>query len=453
MKSGIIQIIQADLMRKRTAIDDGNYYSGSKRLRGEDGKYPDIPGMNYRTPEYNEPPERKGSGSRIHAEDAFLFPQELSSIATKGVIHSNGRGQPMMQQSSIVLQVAAPKTIYDQRARNQESDMLVPLGARENMTIVPGNILLQAIGKAGQAFGRSGRQRGIQGFGDIEVVDAVNGCHRRKDRFRFAGIAATATSATDMNSDIALTTIIGGTATALNTGPLTLYAGGKVGFFTTPYTVRVGSSVFPAIKQEGMPPMKFRPATYPFDELMSKGLFEKVAKTAMAEVKAEGNDLLGQGKILTTIYRDIVQRALSKSRLVYTGQEDASDDFEYLPVDTYTRYLVAGYLLGLVAATFDVGQGQGHANGADNIMKIISEIYQDETRRANIESGNQFITVRNELPTELNERNYTDVVAFVEARKVGCIADQQAYNDRHLIGTVLSNSPPGAPLDLNVNCR
>jgi hypothetical protein len=362
---------------------------------------------------------------RIREDDAFQA--ALVSTTSRGVIRGTGRQQPLHQQSSIVQTVCARKTEYDRRNKNAPEDMIAPLGDRLEHTIQPGDLLFTPK-EANQVHPLEARKRHntIQNFGDVVVSSTVNG-HHRNEGGDFAGFAVNVSDAKDMNTDIALTSLVFGSYTSVNTGPLTIRPGDFARMSLTPYVTVQAGKVVPAIEQQGVPKMKFRPATYPYNATTVK---ELAAKAAEAAVDA-ANEQAMQDDYDEKDYEDRVERVCREFN------RKALFDETNQPIHMYIRYCILqlGYL--------------GNRRNLAKARDVARRYWEQELANSNVRSGNPFLVVA--VPPELESQEESSFLQFIEKRKTALVADQDHKLRGSLIGKCLNLSAPGQALDLLVN--
>lgn len=331
----------------------------------------------------------------------------------------------MLQQSPITVVYVAPKTDYDSLAKNMEKDMIAPLGDRQDHSIIPGEILFSVKNQGLRSSMRGSKLGNLNNYGDWKVSSTVNGRNKNKETF-FSGVATTATDAKNMNSDNTGTALVFGTQTTVNTGPLLIRPGERVEMSMTPYTKLEGGKVVPAISVRGVPPTKFRPATYPHNPTTMKSLAGHAIDAVVAAMGAPNEDPFES--------QDAFNQKLSVAREYLRNCYDGVDRRKQ-PIDYFLRY-------SMLSRAFVVRDGDQKV-----FQEIAKGIWNEEKQDAQEVAINLFLEIAD--PPELADTN--KLVEFVEKRKAHALIDQENHMNRHLIGTCLNESPPGQPLDLAIN--
>lgn len=214
---------------------------------------------------------KKSAAERFAAEtgkqqqaDKFLrekdFVDSLKSSRITGRIQSAGRKNPAFIQGYISQTVKQSPGAYETRAETPESDRVVPLGDKQCLNIMPGDVLMAPV-KA-----RAFAARTKQGDTSIEVTSAANGLDKDA-RYQFIGIARTANKLTE-DGDLRSAAQIAGVSTTINTGGSAIPAFAHVVVAMTPFmhTDPVSKQTVPGIDQVGQPQDKFVFSLHALDE-------------------------------------------------------------------------------------------------------------------------------------------------------------------------------------------
>lgn len=186
-----------------------------------------------------------------------IFPQNGRSH----VVRSAGRDAPAAPQSNVVVTVIVAKNIYETRSKVPDEDAIAPLGTEEDFRIMQGEWCFLV------AEQRMANRMTMLQDTDIEVISCVNG-KSRYERLQFVGMmAGKGSNPADPRSDDHATVQIRGVMSGINTGLETIPPFVPVHFREDPAAVTDSSGhTVPAVAEQGQPPTKFRPPSYPYTE-------------------------------------------------------------------------------------------------------------------------------------------------------------------------------------------
>lgn len=377
-------------------------------------------------------------GPRVALQEATQLTEELKkkmSNANNGVIHSEGRGQPIYAQSRIHETLAFDSFAYAKRLREQPSQMIAPLGPREAFGLQPGALLFELAGKGSGHMSNSSRPaidsagRGVAGFGTRLVFDCVNGLNY-KEKLMFSGQGQQAVSSTDPQGDPAVASASSGTITCINTGPTTLKPNHTCMFLTTPYTVMLNGRLVPGIQEKGVHAEKFRPMLVMADGLLSPELPVRVQEEIKSAVRDHVHD--GDRKKFWDAWRDVRSRV----RTVVVDRDLAEQTLnDTLWIDIY----IGWELLGGLGGAFTPWQESEAA-------AIFNELEKKHWDLANIEAYADALPLSHTPTTAPNDES--EMKAHIEMRKTQALIDHRSQIAERCIGRIMTLSHPGAPVDL-----
>ena len=384
-----------------------------------------------------------GNGGRSFAVAHHGVYQSHQKMRTPGTvrIQSYGRGSVVLEQAIATIVCEAPKTMWKERSRTPEDDMIAPLGPEEAFDIEIGAPLFAPARHGDAVYAPENTRRGgnIHEWKKVRVFDCANGLDKSA-KIVFVGISKTQQKSTSGKADTAVTSVMEGTQTCTNWSPFHHKAGGKVGFSMQAYVVILpnGQKV-PGIEEVGIHPKKYRFATVPMDDTFYNGAL-------MRSLEAAKNVVLDN--VIRNGRRDDIEGFAELSRTareVARAQHVEGADTTIQPVDLY-RELEILCLLHATAPTDATAAAEKR-----NILQGIVDRY-----RSMLDKGTLSEHVSLENPPENmfdgnDPESMMNTAAILSKYRLMFIADHYAYCETYFMGTCLKDCQPGGPLHLRVN--
>jgi hypothetical protein len=383
--------------------------------------------------------EKGGGGGRSFAVAHHGVYQSHQKMRTPGTVRikSYGRGSVILEQAIATIVCEAPKTMWKERAKTPEDDMIAPLGPEEAFDIEIGAPLFAPARHGDAIYGPENTRRGgnIHEWKKVRVSDCANGLDKGA-KYVFVGISKTQQKSTSGKADTAVTAVHEGTQTCTNWSPFHHKAGGKVGFSMQPYVVILpdGQKV-PGVEEVGIHPKKYRFATVPMDDTFYNGALMRSLEAAKNAIIESGGGYDGAVDAFAAISRT--------AREVARAQHVEGADTTVQPVDLYRELEI----LCLLHAT---KPNSGAVDKRDILQGIIDRY------RSMLDKGtlSEHVSLENP-PEDMFEGddpvNMLNTAAILSKYRLMFIADHYAYCETYFMGTCLRDCQPGGPLHLRVN--
>jgi len=361
--------------------------------------------------------------------DAMMLGDSLRAELDEsaGVIRSTGRHDPILKQSSVNMTCMFSPLLSQCRAATLPDECVAPWGKTSDFTLMPGMWVFADRSKG--VMRRVNAKRMPGNFGDVEVYDCVNGLHRQTDIW-FVGIVNTFTPADNEHARSDCSVTIAGSATGYNTSPVSLKAGQKFGFLITPYTVTDHGIVRPGIKIDGVSQCKYFPMTVPFDDISSPAMSLRAIELATEDGKNPGWQEDVQA------FSEAWRKKREKMRFVTFNLplEEGKNNMLFaeedkMPIDYFLAWSMAFFADGTATEVYQLIEDSQMASAA-------------------VEEQSELAVSSKVSWAKVIDKGQAAAFKLVEIRKAQCLANHTSWVAGRSMGTVLTNAPPGAQMDV-----
>lgn len=360
----------------------------------------------------------------------------------RGVVMSNGRGQPCTKSSTINETCSVNLFEYEKRREIQAEKQIVKLGPRSAHTINEGD-LVWTYANPGASRHHSLKTRSgtdltaFNGYPGQMVFACVNGL-AADTKLAFVGQCNTPVDATNPRSDTAVSVTTSGTCTTVNTGPGVIHANRRVVWLATPFVTVDNGIVRPAIQEIGQDREKFRPMLVEGDELASADIFFRVigiVTSLLQEEEKKKKDARERIRITSVddfkaLWRTMRER-LRTVIMDYTPGLTRMFVDDIMPIDIFLGWVLTFLADDMIEAT-TFSETKALKEAMYKTLLNAQELYAGLP-----ESVDPF--------QEMDEKK---LIITNMCTVLACVADHYQWITTHTVGRAQTTSPPGAPLDL-----